>query len=128
MKDAELALESDAGSLLPGELEHKRMHAKLDAFDRLGGEVLFSTQLQATVDDRVDDDAAGERLVAVVGELPGLPESAGDLAIIARGREHVGEAASSLDSLEGAGEILPREQCCNHAVARRQARMQRLAH
>src|SRR5271163_87777 len=124
MKDAELALEADAGSLLPGELQHKRVHAKLDAFDRLGGEVRFSAKLQASVDDRVDDDAAGERLVAVVAELPGLPESGGDLAIVARGREHVGEAASSLDSLEGAGEILPREQCRDHAIARRQARMQ----
>src|SRR5678816_4434213 len=89
---------------------------------------MLVAQLHAAVDDRVDYDAAGERFVCVERHFPGLPELAGDFIVIARGGEDVGEPARSFDAALRTREILRREESGSHAVLRRAARVERLAH
>ena len=45
------------------------MHAEVDALDVRGLQPVLVAQLDAGVDGRVDDDAAGERLVGVERDL-----------------------------------------------------------
>ena len=56
------------------------MHAKIDALDGVRREPMLVAQLNAGVDRRVNDDAAGERLVGVQRNLVGAAEIPGDLA------------------------------------------------
>ena len=80
--DAELALEAGGRGLLPGQLEDERMHAKIDALDGVGREPMVVAKLNARIDRRVNDDAAGEGLVGVQRDLERPAEIAGDLAIV----------------------------------------------
>ena len=128
MINAELAFESGARRALAGELEHQRMHAKLDRFDGGRRELVRRAKLQAAVDRGMDHDAARKRLVAVGVELPRFTQPLGDPGQVALGRENVRESPPALDRLGRAGEILACEERRREPVPCRKPDVQRLAH
>ena len=80
--DAELALEPGCGCLLAGQFQHERMHAKIDALDRVCREPVLVAQLNAGVDGRVNDDATRERFVGVQRDLVASAEIGRDLPVL----------------------------------------------
>ena len=96
--DAELAFETGLRRSLAGQFEHERMHGQVDAIDRVGREMVRGPQLQTGVDDRMQHDAARERLVGVQENLVALAEAARDLRVVARGAEHVRPAGPPFEA------------------------------
>src|SRR5512138_1783096 len=84
--------------------------------------------LLAGVDRRMDDDAAGEGLVAVERRLPAGAEVVDDLAVLLLVGEDAGEAALGLDRLLGGVETGLGEEGGHGAVLRRAAGMEGLGH
>src|SRR5205807_2941079 len=76
--DAELAFKSIARRFLAGQLQHQRMDAQFDSLDVLRLQAMRLRNLYATVDARMNDDAAGERLVRVVRDFEILSQAIGD--------------------------------------------------
>ena len=104
------------------------MNLGLDARDALRHEPMPIAQLDAGVDRWMDHDAAGERLVRILGELPGVAEAIGDCRVVALGREHVRESALAFDADRTAREIVLRKERSVEAVLCSHAGMERLAH
>src|SRR5918998_2503692 len=104
------------------------MHLQRDRGDVAGLEAMLVAQLDAAVDGRMDDDAAGERLVGVERNLPCLAELLGDLVGVELRRPHVGEAAWRFDTALGTGEVLLSEMRGEKPVLCRPPGMERLAH
>jgi len=125
--DAELALQAVGGLLLAGELEHERVHPQFNALHVLGPHALLA-QLHAGVDARVDDDAAGEGLVGVEGDLEALAELVGGLVPGALGRQHLRIAARRLERTRAGGEAVARQQRRQQPGARRAAGVEGLGH
>ena len=128
MVDAELAFEAGLRCLLGGEFHHDRRHHEVDRLDHVGGECVFGRQLDAAVDHAMDHQPAGERLVHVVRQFPGLAQSLGDHRRVELRRHHMREAALRFDRLLGTGEALLRHQRGHQAAVRGPARMEALAH
>ena len=104
------------------------MHAQIDLAD-LGGIKIFGVaDLHATVDRRVDDDAAGERLVGVGEDFVALAQSFGNFVEVVRGAEDVGPATLGLDRLFRAGIAPGGEQRRGKTVLRGPAGMKTLRH
>src|SRR5687767_5120209 len=98
-----------------------------------GGDVVDSgpdllAQLHAALDGRVDDDAAGKRLVRIQPGLPALAKSAQDFREILLGGEYMGEAARRLDAALGGIEPRFRQKGRKRAVLRRPPGMKTLGH
>jgi hypothetical protein len=75
VEDAELCFEASGGRLLASELEDEWVGANGDRADFVGFEVVLVAELDDAVDDGMDDDAAGEWLVGVEGDLVVLAEA-----------------------------------------------------
>jgi hypothetical protein len=54
--------------------DRQRIHRQFDAFDGVGGDVVFAHQIKAAVDTRVDDDAARIGFVGVGEDFVAGPE------------------------------------------------------
>ena len=89
---------------------------------------MLGAQLQARVDRRVHDDAAGERLVGVQQQLEPLAEAAGDLVPLHLGADDVRPAALALEADGRRCEIFRRQQRGGEAVLRGPARMKAFRH
>src|SRR5690606_25229957 len=96
MVDAELALQTIGRFLLACQLEHQRMHLQVDAC-QVVGRYAFFTQLNASVDTGVNDNAASKRLVRVEGDLEALAQLIGDLVPVVLGRNNLGVTPGRLD-------------------------------
>ena len=104
------------------------MHLQLDTCDLVGTQSRIVSQLDASIDRRMNDDAAGKRLVGVREDLPAAAEVLGDFLVAMRCREHVGKPPGRLDCLVAAREVGARQERSQQAIARGVARMKRLAH
>ncbi len=127
MENAELTFQADLRGALARELQHEGRHRELDFFHFLTRQTVFALQLHARIDGRVNDDAAGKRLIGIQCHLEAFAEALGDLRIVLLGRHHIGEAALGLDHLIGAGEVLLRQKRRREAVLRRAPGMEALA-
>ena len=104
------------------------MDVDVDAVDLVGGQLVFIAKLNASVDHRVDHEAASVRLVGVAVDLETVAEAVGDDGEIVFGADQIGPAAFRLDALQRAGKTFLGEKGGQHAVLRRAAGMKALGH
>ena len=96
--------------------------------DGVRGEPMLVAQLNAGVDRRVNDDAAGERLVGVQRDLVGAAEIAGDLARSCVTCSARWPIRSCPRAELGAGEAARRQERRGQPVLRRASGMKALGH
>src|SRR5579863_3773757 len=99
------------------------MHLHVDSVDLIGGEVVFTPELNAAVNRGMNDDAAGERLVRIQGDFKRLTELLRDLRVVSLRAEDVCPAGFGLDTMVRAGEVLRRQKCRSQAILGGSARM-----
>ena len=100
--ERELALQPPARLWAVHQLEHQRVHARMDRRDLLRAQPVLVAELDDGVLDRVRDDAVRIGLEPVVRELPPLAEPAEQLLLaVAGGREHGPEAAPPAQDVVG---------------------------
>ncbi len=85
-------------------------------------------QLEAAVDHRMHDHAAGIRLVGVAAELPAFAEPARDRREIRLFAQHARESALAFDRPPGGGEIIFGEERGGEAVARGRSEVETFRH
>ena len=128
MIDAELAFKSVARRFLAGQLQHQRMDAQFDSLDVLRLQAMRLRNLYATVDARMNDDAAGERLVRVVRDFEILSQAIGDRVPFPLRRIRLQEPARRLERATRCRVAMARKKRGHQAHPRRGAGMQRLGH
>src|SRR5262249_47946990 len=98
------------------------------ALDLGAAQAMTLAKLEAAVEARVDDEAAGIRLVGVAQELVVLPEPCGERRRVGRSRKHVDETARALERGLRAGEAPLGEERGGEAALRGAPGVEALAH
>jgi hypothetical protein len=79
MHHRKLALQAHIDVALAAEIDDQRGDPQPDCPDRSGRQVMLVLELDAGIDRRMIDDAAGEGLVGVDAEIVVAAEAVGDL-------------------------------------------------
>src|SRR5512132_3652548 len=101
MVNTEFAFEPASRRAFPRQFENERVHDQIDALDILDCQLSLAAQLDAPIDARMYDDAAGEWLVRVRRDLEALSKRVLDLAPIVLLRKRLQESARRLECTLG---------------------------